>query len=123
MPAPTLSTVRPVLRAIATSVVPESSSLDDRTWAELYGVIDDAVAQREPRIQRQLLTFLLASVERSPLLLIRRGFWGVRTLIFMGYYTRDDVAAAIGYRADPRGWTARGTTASVPVAPTSPVQP
>lgn len=141
MPAPILSTVRPVLRAIATSVVPESSSLDDRGWAELDAVIDGAIAQREPRIQRQLLIFLrllqllpvarygrpltrlggperarfLASVERSPLLLVRRGFWGVRTLIFMGYYTRDDVAAAIGYRATVRGWAARASTsASVP---------
>lgn len=143
-PAPILSPVRPVLHAVATTVVPESSALDDRGWAELDAVIDGAVAQRDPRIQRQLLVFVrllqflpvarygrpltrldarqrtrfLESVERSPLLLVRRGFWGLRTLVFMGYYTRDDVAEAIGYGAHPLGWSARGgTNASVPLAP------
>ena len=42
----------------------------------------------------------------------------------MGYYTRDDVADAIGYHASPDGWTARGgTVATVPLAPTLWVEP
>jgi len=145
-----LSPVRHILYAVATAVVPESSSLDERGWAELYAVIDGAVAEREPRIRRQLLVFVrvlqllavvrygrpltrldvrrrtrvLEWVERSPLLLVRRGFWGLRTLIFMGYYTRADVGEAIGYRASARGWSARGgTSSSVPLAPTLSVEP
>ena len=47
----------------------------------------------------------LQRLQRSPLLPVRRGLWGVRTLIFMGYYTQDDVRREIGYRADPWGWT------------------
>ena len=35
-----------------------------------------------------------------PLLLLRRGFWGLRTLVFLGYYARPEAAAEIGYRAD-----------------------
>jgi hypothetical protein len=50
---------------------------------------------------------LLHSLERHPLLLIRRGVWGLRTLVFLSYYTRDDVAAFIGYRAHRDGWSAR----------------
>ena len=50
---------------------------------------------------------LLESLERSPLLLLRRGVWGLRTLAFMGYYARPEAAAAIGYRAEARGWEAR----------------
>ena len=149
MPA-TLSPVRSILRAIATTVVPESASLDERGWADLEAVIEEALAKRGPRIRRQLLLFIcvlqllpvarygmrltelsaqrrasfLESVERSKLLLVRRGFWGLRTLIFMGYYTRDDVAASIGYRAHPDGWAARGgTVATVPLAPTLWVEP
>ena len=69
-------------------------------------------------------TKFLESVERSPVLLVRRGFWGVRTLVFMGYYTRDDVAQSIGYRASRDGWAARGGTIStVPLAPTLWVEP
>jgi len=135
--------VRRTLRAIATAVVPESSSLDDRGWDEFQTVIDDALAARDEHVRRQLVTFLrllqvlpivrygrpltslgarhrhafLESIERSPLLILRRGFWGVRTLVFMGYYTRPDVAAAIGYQASADGWTARGGTIStVPLA-------
>jgi hypothetical protein len=113
-------------------------------------VIAGALKDRGEGVRRQLLTFLrllqllpiarygkpltrlndrqrtafLESIERSPILLFRRGFWGVRTLIFMGYYTRDDVAAAIGYRAHRDGWAARGGTSStVPLAPTLWVEP
>jgi hypothetical protein len=46
----------------------------------------------------------LEEVERSPLLLVRRGFWGIRTLIMMGYYARPEAKAEIGYRATGRGW-------------------
>jgi hypothetical protein len=150
MTDPTLSSVRRTIYAIATTVVPESSALDDRAWAEVHAVIDATLAKREVRVRRQLATFLrllqvlpiprygrpLASlrarqrrdflewVERSPLLVVRRGFWGVRTLILMGYYTRADVAAAIGYRASRYGWEARGGTIStVPLAPVLWVEP
>lgn len=141
---------RRTLHAIATTVVPESSSLDERAWTELEAVIEGALAERDERVQRQLVTFLrlmeklpilrygqplsaldlrrrtafLAWIERSRFALIRRGFWGIRTLVFMGYYTRDDVADAIGYNAHPDGWTARGGTASfIPLDPVVWVEP
>ena len=41
----------------------------------------------------------------------RSGIWGLRTLVFLGYYTRDDVAAFIGYRAHRDGWSARPESA------------
>jgi hypothetical protein len=34
----------------------------------------------------------------APLAPLRHGFWGVKTLIFMGYYGRPEAAAEIGYR-------------------------
>jgi len=150
MTDPTLSSVRRTLYAIATTVVPESSALDDRAWAEVYAVIDAAVATRDARVRRQLATFLrllhllpiprygrpltslnarqrrdfLERIERSPFLVVRRGFWGIRTLVYMGYYARADVAAAIGYRASADGWEARGgTIATIPLAPMLWVEP
>ena len=127
-----LEPVRPAFRAIATTVVPEAAGLDDAGWRELEGIVEQALAQRPPRLRRQLILFIrvierlpalrgqrfsglppaartrvLAALERAPLLLVRRGFWGLRTMILMGYYARPAAATAVGYRADPRGWEAR----------------
>ena len=150
MPANLLFPVRHILRTVAMTVVPESSSFDERAWAELEAVIEEALAKRPHRVRRQLVVFIrllqllpvarfgkpltrlgaaqrvafLESIERSRVLLIRRGFWGVRTLVLMGYYTREAVAAAIGYRAHRDGWAARGgTMATVPLAPTLWMEP
>lgn len=124
---------RGVLRAVAATVVPEAVGLDPAQWDEVEGIVARAIAARPPAMQRQLALFLhalewlplvrygrrlsrlaperrarfLEGLQRAPLLLVRRGFWGLRTLVLMGYYGRPAAAAAIGYRADPRGWEAR----------------
>lgn len=100
---------------------------------ELERIVEQALASRPPRLQRQLVILIraiewlpllrygrrftqlegerrarvLVALQESPLLLLRRGFWGLRTLALMGYYARPAAAASIGYRADPRGWEAR----------------
>lgn len=128
-----LASVRPVLRAIGTTVVPEAALLDDAEWAAIEGTVAGALASRPAALQRQLLLFVrlvewlpalrygtrftrldplrrarfLTSLQEAPLLLVRRGLWGLRTLLLMGYYGRLAAAAEIGYRADPRGWDAR----------------
>src|SRR2546430_12671310 len=123
----------PVFRAVATCVVPEASRLDAAQWDEMAATVARAIAARPRAMQRQLALFLillewfplvrygrrlsrldparrtkfLDRLQRSPLLLLRRGFWGVRTLVLMGYYGRPAAAAEIGYPADARGWEAR----------------
>jgi len=123
----------PVFRAFATCVVPEAGGLDTAQWDEMEAIVARAVAARSRAVQRQLALFLtllewlpllrygrrlsrldparrarfLDRVQRAPMLLVRRGFWGVRTLILMGYYGRPAAAADIGYRADARGWEAK----------------
>lgn len=125
--------VRPTFRAVATTVVPEAAHLGERGWADLEALVERAVASRPAGLQRQLRLFLrllqwmpffryartltaldparrarfLAGVQDSRVLLLRRGFWGVRTLVLLGYYTRPAAADEIGYRAHPRGWEAR----------------
>lgn len=122
-----------MLHAFTETVVPETTALEADGWASLDRIVSNAIAARPPRMRRQLALFMLAiewlpllrygrpfsrlnphrrqrfleSLQDSPLLLIRRGFWGLRTLILMGYYTQASTIAAIGYRADPRGWTIR----------------
>lgn len=128
-----LAAARPVFRAVAVTVVPEAATLDAAAWRDLEAIVEQAIAQRPPALQRQLgallravellplarygrrftaldplrRTRVLHALERAPILLLRRGFWGLRTLVLMGYYARPAAAAAIGYRADPRGWEAR----------------
>ncbi len=130
-----LHPVRDAFRALATTIVPEAAGLDEDDWTALERIIENALAGRPPKLRRQLRllihvlqlaplfrhgrpftaldparrTRFLRKVESSRLLLLRRGFWGLRTLVFMGYYARPAAAESIGYRADPRGWDARRT--------------
>jgi len=125
--------VRDTFRAIAVTVVPDASALDESGWNDLDALVEKTLARRPPAMRRQLVLFIraiehlprlrwgrpftalspdertrvLSGLEHAPLLLLRRGFWGLRTLVFLGYYARPEAAAAIGYRADARGWEAR----------------
>lgn len=125
--------LEPSFRAVATAVVPEAESLDATGWAAVESIVERALEDRPAKMRRQLRLFLrvidflpvprtgrrfraldpagrrevLERLERSRLLLLRRGFWGLRTLVFMGYYARPEAASAIGYSASPRGWEAR----------------
>jgi hypothetical protein len=109
-------------------------SLNEEAWRRAEAIIEEALAGRAPAMRRQLRLFLraanwlavvrtgrtltslgperrssvCATLERFPALLIRRGFWGVRTLALMGYYGLPEVRESIGYRAHPDGWEARG---------------
>jgi hypothetical protein len=129
----TFAPVRERFRTIARTIVPEAEGLDEGGWVELERIVEQGLASRPSAVRRQLRLFVraldllplfrfghtfraldrqrrtrfLLAVQDAPLLLVRRGFWGLRTLIFMGYYGRPGAAAAIGYRADVRGWEMR----------------
>lgn len=122
--------VRPVFRELARTIVPECDALDERGWAEVEAIVEDALAQRPAAMRRQLLVFVrlidllplfrwlrtfraldrdrrirfLHALETSRAFLLRRGFWGLRTLVFMGYYSRPEAYDAVGYAARLRGW-------------------
>ena len=51
-------------------------------------------------------TAFLASLQEHRIDAIRVGFWGLRTLVYLGYYGRPDGARDIGYSPDPDGWGA-----------------
>lgn len=141
-----LAPVQATFRAVAETVVPEAAALASDQWRELQDVVEAALAARPEATRRQLVTFLrlieylpvlrhfrrfsrlsptartatLEQLERSPRLTVRRGIWGLRTLVFMGYYTRGDVQAALGYRPHADGWSARRTTAEMRAAAAEP---
>lgn len=127
---PVLPSVRAAFRAIASTVVPEAERLGEAEWAEVETIVERALAERPPSVRRQVGLFLrlldaapllrwgrrlralgpgrrtlfLRRVERSRSALLRRGFWGLRTLVFMGYYARPAATQEIGYAARPSGW-------------------
>lgn len=124
---------RATFRAVAVAVVPELAAADDASWAEIEATVERVLSSRPTRQRRQLeLLFrvlgllslarfgrsledvaaaprerFLATLQRSPLRLVRRGIWGIRTLVFMGHYTRPRIIESVGYHANPRGWSAR----------------
>ena len=129
----TLRAFRPLLRAIVCTIVPEATAMSENAWTEFDALVDAALGDRPLELQRRLQLFLraiewlpllrfgrrftsllpaqrarfLSSLENHHLQLIRSGFWGLRTLVLLGYYGRPEALAAIGYAADPRGWEAR----------------
>ena len=48
----------------------------------------------------------LSALQDFPVLKIRQGFWGLRTLCCMACYGLPEMRREIGYRAHPRGWKA-----------------
>ena len=133
MSQPVLADVRPVFRALACTFVPEARELDERGWAEAEAIWEQFLATRPAAVRQQVVLLIhlldllpllrwgrrftalsaerrlrfLAALQDAPVLLLRRGVWGLRSIAFMGYYGRAEAAAAIGYRADRRGWDAK----------------
>ena len=122
---PPLAGLEPTLRAVAETVVPCSRGLADEQWAEVQRIVEGTLEGRPPRMIRQLRLFiraldilavltsghsfralgrarrerLLARLQDAPLLVLRRGTWGLRTLVLAGYYGRPAAAREIGYAA------------------------
>ncbi len=129
---PPLESVRHIFQAVVCTVVPDARELPPQAWAELEALVERILGDRPRPIQRRVRLFLraiewlprlrygrpftalaeqererfLARLQASPYRLIRVGFWGLRTLAFLGYYGRPAAARAIGYGPDPRGWEA-----------------
>lgn len=114
---------RTLLLTLAARIVPASASMTGPDRAAMLALVDDTLATRAPAIRRQFALFLavlrwgpvlrfLRPLDRldgprqdavlrwfqdCPLQVIRSGFWGVRTLIYLGFYGRPGIRASIGY--------------------------
>lgn len=122
---------------LTVACVPAAARLDGAGWARAEAIVEDFLSERPAAVRRQLLLFLrvlglltflrwgrslasleperarrlLGGLERSPLVLLRRGAWGVRTICFMGYYAQPEIRRGIGYAAVAGGWAGRGMAA------------
>lgn len=133
VPPSTLSAVRQPFRALAVAFVPEIARCSPTQRDELERIVSDALASRPAALQRQVLLFiwildglslarhgrrlarldlvrrtaLLERLAHSRRLLLRRGVWGLRTLVMMGWYAQHDVQEQLGYGASAAGWAGR----------------
>ena len=111
------------LLCLAARIVPESAGSPPQVTEPLLAAVDEELWPR-PRLQQlefKLLLFAirwmtvpftlhrferlpgerqdrwLGFLENAPLTLLRVGIWGLKTLVFLGYYTQDGVQQRIVY--------------------------
>jgi hypothetical protein len=103
--------------------VPETSALDEAGAGRFFGIIDNALQDREPAVRRQFSIFLgvlrwssllryggpfetlraerqdavLRFFQDCPVSLLRKGFWGLKAMVFMGYYGQPETNDLVGY--------------------------
>jgi hypothetical protein len=130
--ASVLTSFEATIEAVGSVVLPSPDALDEEGWRRAREIIESALEPKPNNIKRQLRLFLrvvnflpvltkgrtlkrlsipdraafLEGLHTSRIQLLRKGLWGVRTLIFMGYYNQPSVRQVIGYAADPAGWDA-----------------
>jgi hypothetical protein len=114
---------REFLLAIAPRIVPAAAHLTSEGRDAMAALIDGTLASRTPAMRRQFGLFLrilrwlpflrhLRPLDRldgarqdaalrwfqdHPLQIVRGGFWGVRTLVLLGYYGQPAHAESIAY--------------------------
>jgi hypothetical protein len=114
-----------LLRVLAARIVPETCALDAAGLHRFFSIVDDALQERKPSVRRQFAVFLgvlrwapmvrygsrldrlrgdrqdavLRWFEDCPVGLLRKGFWGLKAMVFMGYYGQPETNELIGYRA------------------------
>jgi hypothetical protein len=117
------------LLVVGARIAPGIAELDGAALDRVAAIVERAIGARPPSLQRQLRLFLdvlrwapLARYGRpfdrlrpeqqdavlrwfhdAPLTPLRHGFWGVKTLIYMGYYGRPEAGAGIGYHPSRSG--------------------
>jgi hypothetical protein len=111
------------LLCLAACIVPQSAGAPPQVTDPLLAAVDQELRPR-PRLQQfefKLLLFAirwmtvpfslhrferlpgerqarwLSFLENAPLTLLRVGIWGLKTLVFLGYYTQDGVQQRILY--------------------------
>jgi hypothetical protein len=119
------------LKVLAARIVPETTELDAAGAGRFFGIIDRALQEREPSVRRQFAAFLgvlqwaplvrhgvpfdrlpagrqdavLRWFEDCPVSLLRKGTWGLKAMVFMGYYGQEETNPLVGYAPafDSRG--------------------
>jgi hypothetical protein len=111
------------LGLVARRVVPDLALADAGTEARFLTAVDEALGERPETVRRQVAAFLglirlapllrfgrtfdrldssrqdrvLRWLQECPVGLLQKGFWGLRTIIFMGWYSQEERWPELGY--------------------------
>jgi len=140
----TLRDLAAVLRPVAEAFAPPLARVGEADYAAVVGRIDLRLAMEPWALVRQIRLFvkvlywlpllwtgrtmaglsaerrlaILGWLQDCPIHKLRVGVWGLRTLVFVGYYTDPNVQSQLGHRPRPEGWaTIRGAGSSTEVLP------
>lgn len=117
------------LQVVAARIVPETTELDAAGLGRFFAIIDRALQDRPTEVRRQFAVFLgllrwapmlrfgspleklrsdrqdavLRWFEDCPVGLFRKGFWGLKAMVFMGYYGQPETNALVGYAPELDG--------------------
>ena len=117
------------LLVLARRIVPETAELDTAGLNRFIAIIDGALMDRPESVRGQFATFLgvlkwspavryghsfehlstdrqnavLRWFEDCPVVLLRKGFWGLKAMVFMGYYGQPETNELVGYAPDLDG--------------------
>jgi hypothetical protein len=117
------------LQVLAIRIVPETADLDAAGLGRFFGIIDGALQDRPASVRRQFATFLgvlrwaplvrfggpfdklradrqdavLLWFQDCPVGILRKGFWGLKAMIFMGYYGQPETNRLVGYAPELDG--------------------
>jgi hypothetical protein len=117
------------LQVLAARIVPEITELDAAGLGRFFGIIDGALQDRPSSVRQQFASFLgvlrwaplvrygspleklradrqdavLRWFEDCPVGLLRKGFWGLKAMIFMGYYGQPETNELVGYAPELDG--------------------
>jgi hypothetical protein len=117
------------LQVLAARIVPETTELDAAGLGRFFGIIDGALQDRPSSVRQQFATFLgvlrwaplvrygssldklraerqdavLRWFEDCPVGLLRKGFWGLKAMIYMGYYGQPETNRLVGYAPEIDG--------------------
>jgi len=123
------NTRRTMFLVIAGRIVPEMTALDDAAREHALALVEHQLAARPAKMRRELTLFLtlirwsallrygrrfdaltterqdavLGWLQDAPVTKLRSGFWGLKTLAFLGYYGRPEAAESIHYRPSRNG--------------------
>jgi hypothetical protein len=118
-----------MLVVVAEVITPEAAVLDADRKSKMIAIIDSALMDRSEGMRKQFGTFLMlirwATVLRygrrfdrldgarktaalrwfqdCPIGLLRQGFWGLKALVFMGYYGQPECWGDLGYAPELGG--------------------
>lgn len=116
---------------LAARIVPETTELDDDGRDRFFAIIDNALFDRPVNVRRQFAVFLglirsapiirygkpfekltancqdavLRWFEDCPVGVFRKGLWGLKAMVFMGYYGQPETNELVGYAPDLDGRT------------------